>query len=338
MLCRSAQADLLSPLWSDKGVASDRSDKDLIRKRKRLLALLPLVTANKASKIRDELALIDQRIGRPESFKPQQPPVASAAGVDGVGGLQFQAEAPPGAGRLVRIPFYLREGNFDQLVFDPASPEVGPMIYTGSGPNRPDANNPVVSFTMPNDPTGRRAASGFRFQTPRINWSNLRVVGLETTQLLSPYGGNNPAIQPTLPSPVNPGGGFGGAGYIAGTGEYNQVIRYNSGIIYILVKNLTVGGGANLLSQEGYIDAAYYDVRNPGFAGLRAYPELISPNRSSIELAFVGPPLASVIFSINLVCDILEDQEYGTYQVGPYDRPETMQRTNVNSANSDTRS
>ena len=322
-------------------MASDRSDKDLIRKRKRLLALLPLVTADKANKIRDELALIDQRIGRPESFKPQQPPVASAAGVDGVGGLQFQAEAPPGAGRLVRIPFYLRSGDFTpQLAFTP--PQIGPLIITGAGPNTPDPNNPVVSFTMPNDATGRRAVSGFRFSTPRINWSNLRVVGLETTQLLSPYGGNNPAtVVPaalTQPSPVIPGGGFAGAGYLGATGEYDTPIFYNSGIIYVLIKNLTVGGGANLLSQEGYIDSIYYDVRNPGFAGLRAYPELRSPNRSSLEVAFVGPPLANVVFSINLVCDILEDQEYGTYQVGPYDRPDTMRRSNVDSANSDTRS
>lgn len=317
-------------------MAKNRSEKDLIRKRKRLLALLPLVTTDKANKIRDELAQIDQRIGRPEPFKPQQPPVASAAGVDGVGGLQFDVQAPPGAGRLVRIPFYLAQGDFTQLSFQ--APEVGPMIYTGAGPDTPDPNNPVVSFTMPNDASLRRVASGFIFQTPLINWSDLRVVGLETTQVLSPYGGNDPAILPTLPSPVVAGGGFAGAGYIALTGEYNQSIRYRSGIIYILLKNFTVGGGANLLSQEGYIDAAYYDVRNPGFAGLRAAPELKSPNTASIEVAFAGPPLASILFSINLVCDIQTDQEYGTYNVGPYDRPTIMRRSDVNSVNADTRS
>ncbi len=317
-------------------MAKNRSEKDLIRKRKRLLALLPLVTADKANKIRDELAQIDQIVGRPKSFKPKHPPVASAAGVDGVGGLQFEAQAPPGAGRLVRIPFHLSQGNFTQLSFQP--PQVGPMIYTGAGPNTPDPNNPVVSFTMPNDTSLRRVASGFTFETPLINWSDLRVVGLETTQVLSPYGGNDPAILPLLPGAVNAGGGFGGAGYIALTGEYNRQIRYNSGIIYILLKNFTVGGGANLLSQEGYIDAAYYDVRNPGFSGIRAFPELKSPNTASIEVAFVGPPLASIIFSINLVCDIQGDREYGTYNVGPYDRPTLMKRSDVNSVNVDTRS
>tara|TARA_Y100000389_G_scaffold203525_1_gene252184 strand:+ start:494 stop:1447 length:954 start_codon:yes stop_codon:yes gene_type:complete len=317
-------------------VAKNRSEKDLIRKRKRLLALLPLVTADKADRIRDELAQIDQRIGLPEPFKPKKPPVASASGVDGVGGLQFEAQSPPGAGRLVRIPFCLFQGNFTQLSFTGA--EVGPMIYTGAGSNTPDPRNPVVSFTMPNDASLRRAASGFVFQTPLINWSRLRVVGLETTQVLSPYGGNDPAALPTLPSPVAPGGGFAGAGYIGATGEYNNPIRYNSGIIYILLKNFTVGGGANLLSQEGYIDAAYYDVRNPGFAGLRASPELKTPNTASIEVAFVGPPLASVIFSINVVCDVQDDTEFGTYNVGPYDRPTTMRRSDVDSVNISTRS
>jgi hypothetical protein len=314
------------------------SRQDLLRKRTRLLALLPLVTSDKANKIRDQLAIIDKRIGRPKEFEPSPSLVASAAGVDGVGGLQFQVQSPPGAGRLVKIPFYLTSGDFTQLSF--VAPEVGPMVYTAAGPNTVSTTNPVVSFTMPNDTSGRQVASGFIFTTPQISWSKLRVVGIETTQSYAAYGGNDPLRVLTLPAEIDVAAGFGflGAGYNGVTGEYTDPRNYNRGTIYTLIKNLAVGGGANLLSQEGYIDASYYDVKNAGFAGLRAYPELISPNQATVEVAFAGPPLANVVFSISLVCDIQEDTDYGTYNVGPYDRPAAMLRSDVGTANSDTRS
>ncbi len=306
----------------------------LTKKRKRLEALLPLVTSDRASEIRDELRLIAAKLNQPiDATRGPLTEAASAAGVNGVGGLGFQYQAPAGAGRLIRVPFYLFRADFNQLAF--VAPEVGPAVITAGGPNAVSETNPVVTVTMPNDASGQRFLTGFQFRTPIISWAALRVVGLETTQVQSPYAGNDPAVAPVYPSPVLPGGGFGGVGYDPPSGRYQNAAftRYNNGCLFLLVKNLRVDGGPNLLSQEGYIDGAFYDARVNGYTGLRGYPDLVSPSRALIDVAVVGEPLTSMTFSINLVCDILEDDNYGVYKPGPYDRPTTMLRSNTNTPN-----
>lgn len=442
----------------------------MVRKRARLQSLLPLVSTDKAVDVRYEIALLDQKLGptKPAYAKPQPELESSASGVNGVAGLMFEVQAPPGQGRLVRVPLYLYSANFNQLSFQ--APQVGPMVVTGVGANQVDETNPTVIVTMPNDPSGRRVLSGFSFRSPVMEWAKLRVVGLEVTQVHSVYGGgaipytagvpgpvpgsptdvsfydvgpgsgatgryNSFAVKinapPALPTtqgffifPLNdpnfgpgPGGGFpvfprslsfdyvevgasvtisvtfsnvGGGGLSAnlafailpdpeftmdavpgvtqvppaGTTTINftftpssfgltssvvqlwwqraanppAIVRipmvgfgapnnyYKNGQLYLLLKNLSIGGGANLLSQDGYIDATIYDARTSDYAGLRAYPELVSPNRASIDVAVVGPQLASLTFSINLVCDVLADREYGDPSPGPYSRDGALAR------------
>lgn len=446
----------------------------MVRKRARLQSLLPLVSTDKAVDVRYEIALLDQKLGptKPAYAKPQPELESSASGVNGVAGLMFEVQAPPGQGRLVRVPLYLYSANFNQLSFQ--APQVGPMVITGAGANQVDEANPTVIVTMPNDPSGRRVLSGFSFRTPVMEWAKLRVVGLEVTQVHSVYGGGaipytagvpGPVPGYTPPPPVSfydvgpgsgatgrynsfavkipsppdvatrvsgadvapndpiwgpdsvPGAGFpvsprsisfgyvevgasvsvsvifkdgSGVGLpvnlafalipdpsitidavpgvtqvpvggvttisftftpssfgltstsvqlwwqrgsnppaivtipIVGFGAPNNY--YKNGQLYLLVKNLSIGGGANLLSQDGYIDATIYDARTSDYAGLRAYPELVSPNRASIDVAVVGPQLASLTFSINLVCDVLADREYGDPSPGPYSRDGALAR------------
>jgi hypothetical protein len=441
----------------------------MVRKRARLQSLLPLVSTDKAVDVRYEIALLDQKLGptSPAYAKPQPELESSASGVNGVAGLMFEVQAPPGEGRLVRVPLYLYSANFNQLSFQ--APQVGPMVITGAGANQVDEANPTVIVTMPNDPSGRRVLSGFSFRTPVMEWAKLRVVGLEVTQVHSVYGGGAIPYTAGVPGPVpgsptnvslydvGPGSGATGryssfaftisplpsavntrlgaavvpdndpiwgpdpgAGLpviprvlsfdyveigtsasisvsftnnnavsanlafaifsdpsitidavpgvtqisafatttitftftpstfgltsasvqlwwqrgtttparvtipIVGFGTPNNY--YKNGQLYLLVKNLSIGGGANLLSQDGYIDATLYDARTSDYAGLRAYPELVSPNRASIDVAVVGPQLASLTFSINLVCDVLADREYGDPSPGPYGRDGALAR------------
>jgi hypothetical protein len=460
---------------------TDADREALERKRRRLQSLLPLISTDKAVDVRYEIALIDQKLGPPQlAFAKPQPDLdASAKGVNGVGGLVFQAEAPPGPGRLIRVPFYLYDANFTQLSFQ--APQVGPMVITGAGANRVDEKNPTVIVTMPNDPSGRRVLSGFLFRTPVIEWAKLRVVGIEVTQIHAVYGGNavaytaespgptpdssvfvdfydvalgsdrtgryapfraalpapasNPTVVTGIPvasiqKPWGPGslppGGFpvlprsisfgyvepgtsktvsvifrenavvpaerglifsivpdpnfsidaipgvfsvppGGSSTInftftpTGFGPFSTTIYlwwtipgaknptaivsipvvghgapnnyYRNGQLYLLLKGLAVGGGANLLSQDGYVDAAPYDAKATDFPGLRAYPELASPNQAFVEAAVVGPPLASLTFTINLVCDIMSDKTFGDPSSGPYDREGAMDRLEVFTAN-----
>ena len=474
--------------------ADDRRARS-IRKRDRLLSLLPLLSPEKATEVRYELQKLEAELGpeRPDFTKAQPDLDRSAAGVNGVGGLMFQTEAPPGAGRMVRVPMYLYDANFTQLSFQ--APEVGPMVVTSVGANQVDESNPSVIVTMPNDLSGRRVLSGFLFRSPLIEWARLRVVGLETCQVQTVYGGQAPANQISSPSPlpdspvnvdgydVGPGSGetgrydpyavtvpppvmpvpnpfdptapafppdpiywgpaifnvngpfvgfvvdlgsvelgssasftfvfrneagpnpaknfvskssfspditdnapaapvvgwipasgfavpslrfvtvtftptslglysglveyelldpgkLGGAPYRIAIGITAAAVQnryYTNGKLYLLLKNLNIGGGANLLSQEGYIDGALYDSRLSHSPGLRALPELTSPNRAFIEAAIVGPQLATMTFSINLLCDVLDDDEFGTYVSGPYGRRDALLRSSVADPNSGVR-
>ena len=461
---------------------TDAERESLVAKRRRLQSLLPLISTDKAVDVRYEIQLIDAKLGptKPAFAKPQPDLEASAKGVNGVGGLVFQVQAPPGQGRLVRVPFYLFSANFNQLSFQ--APQVGPMGVTAAGANQVDETNPTVILTMPNDPSGRRVLSGFLFRTPVIEWAKFRVVGLEITQTHAVYGGNAPGFTAGAPGPVPsalanvdfydvgiaptasgrtgrydsfavnvptlpdvattvggvpqaplsvpwgpaPGGGFPVSprsisfGYVeVGTSLIISVVfkdgtifppgtqrdlvllvigdpsitldavvgvtsvpaggsltvnftftpttiglvstavqlwwfagvnppaivtipiigfgapnnYYRNGQLYLLIKSLAVAGGANLLSQDGFIDATLYDARTTDYAGLRAYPELASPDRAFIEVAVVGPPLASLTFSINLVCDVLADRDYGDPSAGPYGRDGALDRFEVSTPN-----
>ena len=457
---------------------TDAEREALVTKRRRLQSLLPLISTDKAVDARLEIQLIDAKLGptKPAFAKPQPDLEASAKGVNGVGGLVFQTQAPPGQGRLVRVPLYLYSANFNQLSFQ--APQVGPMVITGAGPNQVDEANPTVIVTMPNDPSGRRVLSGFLFRTPVIEWAKFRVVGLEVTQTHAVYGGNAPGFTAGAPGPVPssplsvnfydvglgtaktgrydsfavnvptlpdvattvggvpqaplsvpwgpaPGGGFPVSprsisfGYVeVGTSLIISVVfkdntvfpgnqrnlvflvmgdpsitldavvgvssvpalgsltvnftftpttiglvstavqlwwqigfnppaivtipiigygapnnYYRNGQLYLLLKGLAVGGGANLLSQDGFIDATLYDARASDYPGLRAYPELASPDRAFIEAAVVGPPLATLTFSINLVCDVLADRDYGDPSAGPYGRDGALDRFEVSTPN-----
>jgi hypothetical protein len=78
--------------------------------------------------------------------------------------------------------------------------------------------------------------------------------------------------------------------------------------------------------QEGYVDANIFDERIPDFAGLRAYPKLDSPNQAYIEAAVQGGSLATITFSISLICEDLRDTQYGSSIPGPYVRRDAMAR------------
>jgi len=440
----------------------------------RIETLIPLVSQVKRVELQRRLVELNSQL-RPERSHPPSRPgygkpsnlAASAAGVNGIGGLQFQAKAPPGEGRLIKLPFYLYEMDFTQSAF--VAPEVGPMVVTSQGADIVDEVSPTVIATMPNDAGGRRVLSGFKFRTPQISWAKLRVVGFETTQMQTVYGGNDPtataatpsplpdsaalvdlydvgpgsgatgrydsfASIPVLPAPVGPTQGgapapalwlppsftalatsidFGrvlvgssatvavvftdtvgtlrnliaeastdaayttnanpGVDFVPANGSLSinftfaptalgvvtanvtitfqiganplviftvpvtgvgvQNNYYRNGNLFLLVKGLSIGGGANLLSQEGFIDGAIYDTRLPEVPGLRGNPELDSPNRAYIEVALVGPQLATITFSMALLCEVLEDAEFGKPISGPYARGVSLMRRMPDGAN-----
>jgi hypothetical protein len=196
-----------------------------------------------------------------------------ASGIDGVGGLTFQVAAPPGRGRLIRLPFY------------PTTVPTGAL--TGNGLDVASSTNPVVIIPVGLPLSG--ILSGFVFTTPQIEWARMRLVGFQQLSL------------------------------------YAQV---SSGLTRssVMVRDLRVGGGANLLPQEGYQSAEVFTSRVPEIAGLRDYPLIESPNTASVRAAVSGASGGRITFSLWGICEILDDSTFGKTIPGPYARAGALRR------------
>jgi len=209
---------------------------------------------------------------------------------DGIGGLKFVATAPPGVGRLCRIPFYLQAGGSASI----ASLSPGATLAAG-------ANSQTCPILAAGGAIGASGASVLR--TPQISWVTLRIVGFEVA----------------INYPSNAAGG-------AQT--------------EILVSDLKIGGGANLFVHEDFAPANIYASGNDSFSGLRDYPLLKSPNVAEVQVAVfssaagVAPATvanlaglqSNVLFSCNMVVEILQDDNYGSHIPGPYARKGAMVR------------
>ena len=92
--------------------------------------------------------------------------------------------------------------------------------------------------------------------------------------------------------------------------------------------------------HEDFATASLYDCKNDSFAGLRDYPVLKSPNVAEVTLGIktgvasggttyamaAAGVSASILMSCNLVCEILQDDNYGAGVPGPYARQMAMRR------------
>ena len=94
--------------------------------------------------------------------------------VDGVGGLEFLAQSPPGLGRLVRVPFYMEDAFAG---FAAMSGQALPIAAAAGSLTHPVIviiNGVFPALGLP----GLTALATMR--TPVVSWAILRVVGFET--------------------------------------------------------------------------------------------------------------------------------------------------------------
>jgi hypothetical protein len=204
---------------------------------------------------------------------------------DGIGGLKFVATAPPGVGRLVRIPFYLQNATASFAALQPGSTAAA---STGS------AVSPAVLAAS----QAAGSSECVIMRTPQISWATLRIVGFECAI--------NTAVVPVAAQPE------------------------------IMFSDLKIGGGANLFVHEDFASSRIYLAGQDSFSGLRDYPLLKSPNVAEVTVALfagaaaAGAPTAALTeaasFSCNLVCEILQDDNYGSHVPGPYARKGAMVR------------
>jgi hypothetical protein len=214
-----------------------------------------------------------------------------------------------------------------------------PLWLTGNGPNLPDLTRPTVIVTIPNAP-GFTTVRGFRFRTPQIEWAKLRIVGFSNSTTAVPRGeyANPPIASPVWPQlPMTNDFPFTDLGK-----DYSEPVRSNAGNLpmsrlgysaywrgsspILLVRGLNVGGSANLFIQQGYIDAISFSDMLDEFSGLRANPILESPNQAYIEAAVSGMPLTSLSFTLDLICEVLDDRDFGAPIPGPYARRDALMR------------
>ena len=224
--------------------------------------------------------------------KQANPYLASQANVnkalvDGVGGMQFTAQSPPGVGRLIRIPFYLQTGVATQICSESVNQTTANFnIALGLGSVSTVVPTCVVSFAT----LAAAGATGTAIlQTPQISWATLRIVGFEIVRQDAIL---NPNSAPEL-----------------------------------CVSDLQIGGGANLFVHEDFAPAGIYLAGQSSFAGLRDYPILKSPNTATVSVQGIGNPLSSrIAFSASLVCEILVDDNYGAHVPGAYARQGALVR------------
>ena len=247
----------------------------------------------------------------------------------------FSAKSVPGKGRELRIPMYLE--SFDAGFYQN-------NIITDGGAGVAALNNPTIVVSIPSttsavldqtvanlsaDTTfGHFVIKNLTFSTRQTPWSQMRVVGLETSVKYSPM------------APCTPDIALHGTNEEVGVG---LAVKPR-----MLLKNYRVSGSANLFLQEGFIDGTFYSVRRRLFSGLRAYPLLISPKTLKVDVAFSGehyhggtvggnvlnfstgvtvPTGTGFSATVCAIVEILDDEEYGKSEPGPYARGESLIRT-----------
>jgi hypothetical protein len=143
---------------------SDKKLAQILRLRNKLANALPLVGPARQKQIQMRLARIDRVLAKVgyTAQKAQAATALAASGIEGVGGLSFQAMSPPGIGRLVRLPFYPVNGTAN--------------VTTSNGAAAASTTNPVF-IEIP--AAGTSGNNAHILQTPQISWATLRIVGFE---------------------------------------------------------------------------------------------------------------------------------------------------------------
>lgn len=160
----------------DFGITERRVQR-LLKRRARLVARLQLAGPRRAAKIQNRLARIDRKLAR-SGFTGQMAAAQdaiAASGITGIGGLQFQAQSPPGLGRLVRLPFY-------PSVANPGADAISGTV-TGGGFGVASTTQPVF-IEIPTPVGAGTSAGAHLLRTPQISWATLRIVGFESQKRL----------------------------------------------------------------------------------------------------------------------------------------------------------
>ena len=206
--------------------------------------------------------------------------------VDGVGGLTFQAQSPPGIGRLIRIPFYLTSG---AVGFNPLTT----TFIAGGAAATTSTTQPAIVGQSPNEAGFAASAVGntVLLTTPQISWATLRIVGFESA-VRYPILPNGPVAQLCY-TDLKIGGGAN-----------------------LFVHEDFAPADIYLAGQDSFAGLRDYPIlKSPNVAQVAA--QIVGP---------VGSTVSRITFSASLVCEILVDDNYGAHIPGAYARAGALVR------------
>lgn len=98
-----------------------------------------------------------------------------------------------------------------------------------------------------------------------------------------------------------------------------QTIAAATGVVGVM-QDFKIGGSPNLFLSENWVLMDDYDTDKEQFAGLRAYPVLISPNTAQVDVAAYAPSSQTLYAAISLVTEVLRDDAFGPGLPGAYAR------------------
>jgi len=268
---------------------------ELLKRKRKIELLLPVVESTRRDELVRQLRRVNAALGIEEprlTKEIMRRSADGASGVDGVGGLTFDVQSPPGLGRLVRVPFLLRQ-------IGPQWPVGG--VATDGGGNTPAVNHPPVTVFLP---PAARAMGGLTFETPVLEWATLRVVGFQADWIVRPtalIGAFNTRFWYHRPFLLVKNLMVSGGANLFSMEGYQDAAVYSS----------TVPELAGLRD--------YPIVQSPNFVRV----EVAVGGNQFLDADVQG----SATLSLEIVAEILEDVEFGRHISGPYARMGALMRT-----------
>lgn len=98
-----------------------------------------------------------------------------------------------------------------------------------------------------------------------------------------------------------------------------QTIAAATGVVGVM-QDFKIGGSPNLFLDESWVIMDDYDTDKEQFAGLRAYPILISPNTAFVSAAAFAPSGQVLYTGVSLVTEVMRDDAFGPGLPGAYAR------------------
>lgn len=98
-----------------------------------------------------------------------------------------------------------------------------------------------------------------------------------------------------------------------------QTIAAATGVVGVM-QDFKIGGSPNLFLDESFVLMDDYDTDKEQFAGLRAYPILISPNTAFVDVGAFAPAGQTLYTAVSLVTEVMRDDAFGPGLPGAYAR------------------